>query len=128
MHGALRGASACGLLPHDKGNDMRITLQQLIDAGACGDQRELFQQRYGDSVRVTKRECIAAAQLFDWDWAAQHLLSAPARRAWNEATTTARRAYHKALAPAQRAYDKATTPARRAYDEARAVAFWRASK
>ena len=101
---------------------MRITLQQLIDKGACAGQVRLFKRRYGGSVRVTKRECIAAAQLFDWDWAAQNLLSAPARRAWDEAIVTARRAWDEAIVTARRARGEAIVTARRAYHEATATA------
>ena len=68
---------------------MKITLQQLVNRNACGSQVRLFKRRYGDSVRVTKHECIAAAQLFDWSWAARHLLPAPAQRAYNEALAVA---------------------------------------
>ena len=53
-------------------------------------------------------------------------VSAPALRAYEEATAAAQRAYDEARAAARRAYEKATAPARRAYGEATAPALAKA--
>ena len=112
-----------------------LHLQTLIDKGACSDQVKLFRERFGKSVRVTEALCVRAAPDFDWNWAAQHLLSAPAHKAYNDACAPAQKAYNEARAPAQvynearataqKAYDEATAPARKVYNEARATA-WKA--
>jgi hypothetical protein len=70
-----------------------LTLQILIDKGACLEQVELFRAKFGTSVRVTQRLCVSVADAFAWDWAAQHLLSAPA---WAE--------YVRVKAPARAEY------------------------
>ena len=94
---------------------MKITLQQLIDRGACPRQVRLFKRCYGESVRVTKRECLAAAHLFEWSWAAINLFTERQRRTY----------YHEI----NRWWDSGEyTSLGRAYREARALAFWKASR
>jgi len=67
----------------------KITSTQLRRAAACEDQVKLFVRHFGRSVVVTEKLCIEHAQDFDWDWAADSLLSVPARAAYNEATAPA---------------------------------------
>ena len=95
---------------------MKITLAMLKKNGACADQAAEFARRFGDGVEVTESDCVSVASVFDWDWAAQHFLTAPARAAYDEAT-----------AAAGAAYDEATAAAWAAYSEARARAFARAA-
>ena len=68
---------------------MKITLVQLRKKRACASQLAKFESLFGDSVVVTRELCIRHAADFDFDWAAEHLLSAPA---WAE--------YRRARAPA----------------------------
>jgi len=58
---------------------VRILLSDLRAAGACADQVALFEARFGDGVDVTEALCLSVADLFDWSWAADYLLPAPAR-------------------------------------------------
>ena len=115
---------------------MLVTAASLRKLGACSDQVAEFERLFGAEVVVTEALCREHARRFDWDWAAENLFPAAARRAYDEAkapawraygqaTAPARRAYREATAPAWRAYDEATAPARRAYDEAKAPAFGR---
>src|SRR5919109_1421725 len=101
---------------------MKLTAEILQKKGACKEQVDLFAQLFPDGGEVTAAACRAVAHQFDWDWAANHLLPEPARRAYEEATATAWRAYQEARATARRAYQEATATARRAYKEARAPA------
>ena len=101
---------------------MIITLKMLTDNDACASQVRLFKRRYGKSVRVTQKGCLAVAQVFSWGWAGRYLLSAPASKAYNEAIAAASKAYDEARAQASKAYDEAVAPARKAYDEAVAPA------
>jgi hypothetical protein len=87
-----------------------LHLQTLIDKGACRDQVRLFGREFGKSVRVTESLCRRVAPLFHWNWAAQHLLSAPALKAYNEARATALKAYDEARATAGKAYKNACAP------------------
>ena len=101
---------------------MEITVKQLKALGACEDQVKLFQDLFGPSVVVTEALCVQHAQKFSWGWAAQNFLSAPARKAYDEAAAPAWKAYKKAIARAWKAYQKASAPARKAYQEVTASA------
>jgi hypothetical protein len=54
-----------------------ITLQQLENA--CIEQRNLFRILFGESVEVTEELSIYHADEFDWNWAADNLLSPKAQ-------------------------------------------------
>ena len=77
-----------------------LTLQTLIDKGACYAQVELFRAKFGESVRVTQRLCVSVADAFDWNWAARHLLSKPARAEYERVTAPARAEYERVKAAA----------------------------
>jgi len=100
-----------------------ITLQQLIDADACADQRYLFKQKFGDSVEVTRELCISVADVFDWSWAAQHFLSAPALKVYHETYASAWNVYDETCAPALKVYDETRAQAWKVYNETRAPAW-----
>ena len=94
-----------------------ITLQQLIDAGACVGQVKLFKSRYGKSVRVTIKECVKVALLFHWEWGANALLNKPAWDDFNADKTEAWRVYTSIYMPSQTAYRSAAAAAfARAYN------------
>lgn len=65
-----------------------ITMQMLINKGACDDQVDLFAQTFGESVIVTLKRAEKVASLFDWDWAAC-LLDAPALAEYERVTAPA---------------------------------------
>ena len=91
---------------------MKITKTLLKRKGACRIQLALFASYYPKGVVVTRELCLKHAHEFNWSWAAYNLLSAPARKAFEEAT-----------APAREACDEVTALALKAYDEATALAF-----
>ena len=112
---------------------MTITLKQLRLKGACWEQADLFKAAFGEAVEVTMDNALKYADKFDWTWAAEHLLpapaekvyweaTAPARKAYQEAKATALKAYREAVATAGKAYWKATATAGKAYQEAVATA------
>ena len=79
---------------------MKITAQLLRDANACEEQVAIFATQWPDGDEVTLANCRKAAKLgLDFDWAARHLLSAPAWVAYKEATAPALAACEKARAP-----------------------------
>ena len=100
-----------------------LTAAQLTAAGACHGQVVLFRKTVGLSTPVTRALCLQHASVFDWQWAADHLLTDAQHRAYQEDIAPADRAYDEARASADRAYQEAIAPARRAYDEAIASAF-----
>jgi len=109
---------------------MTITLKQLRLKGACWEQADLFKAAFGEAVEVTMDNALKYADKFDWQWAAEHLLPAPAEKAYWEATAPAREAYWEATAPARKAYQEAKATALKAYREAVATsgkAYWKAT-
>lgn len=100
---------------------MIVTAARLRELGACSEQVALFEAEWPEGLSVPTDEAAIAAVAarvaelrLDVGWAARHLLSA-----------TALRAYDEARAPAERAYDEATATALRAYQEATATALLR---
>ena len=85
-----------------------LTLQTLIDKGACSEQVELFRTRFGTSVRVTQRLCVSVADAFAWGWAAQHLLSAPAWAEYVRVNAAAQAEHERVWAAAWAEYDRVT--------------------
>ena len=88
----------------------RITLDRL--AGACDDQRVMFQELFPNGFEATSEaECVAAARkhalAFDWDWAAEILLADPAGEAYMSAERSAWEAYQDAMRPARESYEAA---------------------
>ena len=78
-----------------------ITSRMLRKARACEEQYELFHATFGDSVEVTESNCLRAAKVgLDIEWAAEHLLSDPAREEYGRAVGPARKEYMSALARA----------------------------
>ena len=104
---------------------MKITGRLLKSKGACADQVAKFAELFPNGVEPTEALCLAHAQVFDWRWASDNLLSASAWKAYGEAHASAKKAYDEAIAPAEKAYDEVVAPARKAYDEAVASAFGR---
>ena len=101
---------------------MTITLKQLRLKGACWEQADLFKAAFGEAVEVTMDNALKYADKFDWQWAAEHLLPAPAETAYWEARATAEKAYLEAMATALKAYEEARATAGKAYWEATATA------
>ena len=58
-----------------------LSLKTLVELGACFDERRVFEEHFGKSVRVTPGLCVRVFDLFNWQWAARNLLSYPA---WTE--------------------------------------------
>jgi hypothetical protein len=99
-----------------------ITLAQLENANVCSVYTEKFRELFGNSTEVTVELCVRHAQDFDWNWAADNLLTATARRAYDDATATALKAHDDAMATARRAYEDAMATALEAYEDAMATA------
>lgn len=77
-----------------------ITVDTLIAKHACKDQVALFREHFPNGAPMTVEGAVAVANVFSWDWAAKHLLSATARKACEDATATARKAYNEVRATA----------------------------
>ena len=77
-----------------------LTMAMLKKAGACQSQLDLFKTHFGKGGEVTLEKCLSVAGVFNWDWAAENLLSPPARAAYDAALAPAWAAYAAALATA----------------------------
>ncbi len=74
-----------------------ITCEWLEEHEACEDHVEKFAATFGDRAELTRANAVRAVRAgLDIDWLATRLLDAPARRAYEEATTLAWRAYEEA--------------------------------
>ncbi len=100
-----------------------LTLQTLIDKGACYAQVELFRSRFGTSVRVTQRLCVSVAGTFVWNWAARHLLSKPASAEYGRVTAPARAEYERVREPALAEYGRVKAAAWAEYGRVTARTF-----
>jgi hypothetical protein len=57
----------------------KLTLQTLREHDACKEEVKLFIEHFGEEVLVTEKLCASVSDEFNWDWAAEYLLS-PVRR------------------------------------------------
>ena len=84
-----------------------ITLEQIEQHNPCASEFRKVKRFFGKRKRivVTVRRALAVAHQFKFNWLAEHLLTVPARKAYNDARVVARRAYADATAAAfARAY------------------------
>lgn len=68
---------------------MKITAELLRQKNACTDQGELFERHFPNGVEVSEALCLKHYQDFDWDWAADNLLSDAAQEEYNKARAVA---------------------------------------
>ena len=98
----------------------KITIDHLRKAGACVQQRGLFQEKFPDGAEVSEEVAASVAGLFDWDWASKNILHGDYLAAYEEAKAPLWTAYEEATAPLWTAYEEATAPLLTAYKEAEA--------
>ena len=103
----------------------KITYEQLVLHKACAPQLELFKETFGDAVEVTEELAVQYAQVFDFGWAAHHLLSDTARAEYYKVRDLALAEYHKVCGTADAEYYKVHDLAWAEYHKVCAVAFVR---
>ena len=99
-----------------------ITKQMLIDADACPEQVDLFEEIFGDSVVVTISRAKKVARLFDWVWATR-LLDAQGRAEYDRVKAPAWDELDRAIAPAWAEYLRATATALAEFNRVKAPAW-----
>lgn len=52
----------------------KVTLEDLVNRGACHNYRVKFRELFGEEVEVTVELCVKHAQDFNWNWARDNLL------------------------------------------------------
>ena len=92
--------------------DMKLTLETIKDAGGECEQVDLFERLFGAEVDVTPELCAEHDSKFDWNWAAEHLL-----------TPTGLAEYQRVQAPAWAEYQRVQAPAWAEYERVLALAF-----
>ena len=101
-----------------------ITAELLKSKNACQGQLDLFQTHFGDKpAPLTKEVFIEFNNLFDIDWAAEHLLDSSDFAEYQKATDTALAEYYKVRDTAYVEYEKIRDPALAEYKKAAALAF-----
>ena len=112
-----------------------ITLEQLLAKKACKEQVELFKQHFpSGNALVTIKRARALSSVFDFQWAADNLLTPAAQEAYEAVRRSALEAYEAVRRSALEAYEAVERlawedymavkrPAREAYNAARAAAF-----
>lgn len=101
-----------------------VTLEQLEELGACQEHRERFSDLFPEGhVEVTVELCVRHATTFDWEWAADALLTKDAQELYRTEIGRADREYDDAVEPTLTAYTAVREPAHEVYTESIEAAF-----
>ena len=87
---------------------MKITAALLKRKRACSSQVALFEELFPNDVEVTEAVCVSVADKFNWDWAAQNLLSASASAEYERVCAPASAEYERVRASASAEYERVT--------------------
>ena len=104
--------------PESEVTQMLITLRNLLHAGACQEQREDFEELFGESVEITVDTAMKHAEVFDWSWAAS-MLPPVAYDRYHETAEEASKTYNKVRDAARNERDKIVTPLYATYENTR---------
>ena len=99
-----------------------ITLRKLKAKRACQVQLDKFKELFGSKVEITLELCIKHAHDFNFNWAADNLLSASALAEYQRVTASAWAEYQRVTASAYAEYQRVTAPALAEYDRVTASA------
>jgi hypothetical protein len=102
---------------------MRITSKLLKRKRACREQVALFEKLFPNGVEVTEAICVAHADKFNFHWAAENLLSAPALAEYERIEAPAWAEYMRSLAAAWDEYGRSLAAAWDEYGRSRAAAW-----
>ena len=102
---------------------MIITAEFLESKNTCGRQIDLFRAMFGESVDITPELCRAMADKFDWDWAAEFLLNAPAWAEYKRLNAPAWAEYERLNALTWVEYERLNAPAWAEYERLNALAW-----
>jgi hypothetical protein len=101
---------------------MKITKRLLQSKGACASQVALFAETFPHGAEITEAVCLSVADKFDWDWAAQNLLSPEFDAEYARVRAQADAEYARVRAPAYAEYQRVRAPAYAEYKRVRAQA------
>ena len=95
-----------------------ITAAMLRENDACEEEVKKFEHLFGESVIPTKELALQYADEFDWEWAADNLLSQAQLNVYTAAIKPATKLYGDAYEQTHTDYQKAVAPAKERYDAA----------
>src|SRR3990167_3262215 len=104
---------------------MKITIEMLCEKSACGPAITTFADLPPDGIDITEAACLAEFDKWDWDWAAQHLLNAPARAKYARVNEQAWAEYQQITAKSWAERKQVNAKALTKYKRRRALAFAR---
>jgi hypothetical protein len=109
-----------------------VTLRELMDAGVCYEQLQVFKHVFGNEADKTMTNALRAFRVFDWVAGADKFLDLEHRLDFDDKVEEARHAFYvgrrtlraayKAGGPAE-VFDAAMDPLYDARDRAYAIAF-----
>jgi cell division septum initiation protein DivIVA len=102
---------------------MKLLLSDLRAAGACQDQVDLFRKHFKGGGTVTLARARKVASLFDWDWAARHLLSSAGQADYERVKAPALADYQRVEVPALADYQRVKASAWADYERVKAPAW-----
>jgi hypothetical protein len=94
-----------------------LTLQTLKDKLVCAEAHAKFKLLFGESVIVTVELCEKHAKDFDWQWAAENLLSTPARAEYDKVRDPTWAEFDKVCEVVRAGYEKVCEDARAEFDK-----------
>jgi hypothetical protein len=86
-----------------------LTREMVLKGRPCSDYRYKFIERFPVSVEVTLDLALSQIGDWEWDWAAEHLLSRSAQREFYKREAVADKAYSVAVKPFNDLLDNAYT-------------------
>ena len=100
----------------------KITVALLKEKGACSSQVDLLEKHAGKKgyIEPTDRNAIKFASVFDFYWAAQHLLNEEDLAEYKKAYPPIEAEYQKSYAPIEAEYQKSYAPILAEYEKAHA--------
>jgi hypothetical protein len=101
---------------------MKITKHLLQIKGACASQVALFAETFPHGTEITEAVCLAVADKFDWDWAAQNLLSPESYAEYQRVRAQAYAECERVRAQAYAEYQRVCAQAYAEYQRVRAQA------
>jgi hypothetical protein len=107
---------------------MKITKRLLQSKGACEEETEKFALLFPKGVELTGALCLKHAADFNFDWAAEHLLSPEQLKEYRRIKGPAWSEYRRIKGPARSEYLRIKGPAWSEYERSIAVAFFKATQ
>ena len=102
---------------------MKVTVALLKRKGARASKIALFKELFPKGIEITEEVCVSVADKFNWSWAAENLLSAPAYAEYERVTAPAHAEYERVIAPAYAEYERVIAPAYAEYRRVIAPAY-----